>query len=123
MREAVALSILAVLLGIPTRRCRRFFRLFTELEIDTIEQLQRGEINEAKRVWQPRRRRCATAGSPPSGRPRRHARSRGKGRRLAREVLVSGSELHRLWCRAICSRAVIPAFELFSRAGLAAFQW
>jgi tyrosyl-tRNA synthetase len=89
----------------------RFLRLFTELEIDTIEQLQGGEVNEAKRVLATEAtalchgREAATAATETA---RAVFESGGSGSELPQTVVP----------RDLLGRG-IPAFELFSRAGLA----
>jgi tyrosyl-tRNA synthetase len=90
----------------------RFLRLFTELEIDTIEQLQGGEVNEAKRVL------ATEATALCHG--REAAAAAAETARAVFESGGSGSELPQTVVpRDLLGRG-IPAFELFSRAGLAA---
>jgi tyrosyl-tRNA synthetase len=90
----------------------RFLRLFTELEIDTIEQLQGGEVNEAKRVL------ATEATALCHGRDA--AAAAAETARAVFESGGSGSELPQTVVpRDLLGRG-IPAFELFSRAGLAA---
>jgi tyrosyl-tRNA synthetase len=99
----------------------RFLRLFTELQINTIERLEGGEINEAKKVLATEATalchgRDAAEGAAETARAVFGVRVGG----LVREVLVSGSELPQTVVpRDLLARG-IPAFELFSRAGLAA---
>jgi tyrosyl-tRNA synthetase len=89
----------------------RFLRLFTELEIDTIEQLQGGEVNEAKRVL------ATEATALCHG--REAATAAAETARAVFESGGSGSELPQTVVpRDLLGRG-IPAFELFSRAGLA----
>ena len=90
----------------------RFLRLFTELDLAEIERLERGDVNEAKRVLATE----ATAlchGREAAGAAAETARAvfggGGSGSELP-QTEVSRSELAR----------GMPAFELFSLAGLAA---
>ena len=90
----------------------RFLRLFTELEIDTIEQLEGGEINKAKRVL------ATEATTLCHG--REAAAAAAETARTVFESGGSGDELPQTVVpRDLLARG-IPAFELFSRAGLAA---
>jgi tyrosyl-tRNA synthetase len=90
----------------------RFLRLFTELEIDTIEQLEGGEVNKAKRVL------ATEATTLCHG--REAAAAAAETARTVFESGGSGSELPQTVVpRDLLARG-IPAFELFSRAGLAA---
>jgi tyrosyl-tRNA synthetase len=90
----------------------RFLRLFTELEIDTIEQLQGGEVNEAKRVL------ATEATALCHG--REAAAAAAQTAQAVFESGGSGSELPQTVVpRDLLGRG-IPAFELFSRAGLTA---
>jgi len=90
----------------------RFLRLFTELEIDTIEQLEGGEVNKAKRVL------ATEATTLCHG--REAAAAAAETARTVFESGGSGGELPQTVVpRDLLARG-IPAFELFSRAGLAA---
>jgi tyrosyl-tRNA synthetase len=90
----------------------RFLRLFTELEIDTIEQLEGGEVNKAKRVL------ATEATTLCHG--REAAAAAAETARTVFESGGSGGELPQTMVpRDLLARG-IPAFELFSRAGLAA---
>ena len=90
----------------------RFLRLFTELNINGIEQLAGGDINEAKKIL------ATEATALCHGRDAAEAAAE-----TARSVFESGgsgSELPQTAVpRELLARG-IPAFELFSRAGLAA---
>ena len=93
----------------------RFLRLFTDIplaEIARLEALQGAEINEAKKCSRPRRPLWRTAGRRRTRPPKpRAARSR-KARRRRR---------CRVWsCRRPDAGGGIPAFRLFTLAGLAA---
>jgi tyrosyl-tRNA synthetase len=90
----------------------RFLRLFTELRIDAIEELKGGDINEAKKVL------ATEATALCHG--REAAEAAAETARAVFESGGSGSELpQRVVPRDVLARG-IPAFELFSRAGLAA---
>jgi len=90
----------------------RFLRLFTELEIVTIEQLEGGEVNKAKRVL------ATEATTLCHG--REAAAAAAETARTVFESGGSGGELPQTVVpRDLLARG-IPAFELFSRAGLAA---
>jgi tyrosyl-tRNA synthetase len=90
----------------------RFLRLFTELEVDTIEQLQGGEVNQAKRVL------ATEATALCHG--REAAAAAAQTAQAVFESGGSGSELPQTVVpRDLLGRG-IPAFELFSRAGLTA---
>ena len=91
----------------------RFLRLFTELDLAEIEQLERGDVNEAKKVL------ATEATALCHGREARRGRRRDRARRLrgrrhaavnCRQTEVPRNELAR----------GIAAFELFSLTGLAA---
>jgi tyrosyl-tRNA synthetase len=90
----------------------RFLRLFTELDLTAIEPLERGDINEAKKVL------ATEATALCHG--REAAEAAAETARAVFENGGSGSELpqttvpHELLARGI------PAFELFSRSGLVA---
>jgi tyrosyl-tRNA synthetase len=89
----------------------RFLRLFTELKIDAIKELEGADINEAKKVL------ATEATALCHGREAAEAAAE-----TARSVFESGgsgSELPQIAVpRDLLARG-IPAFELFSRAGLA----
>jgi tyrosyl-tRNA synthetase len=89
----------------------RFLRLFTELKIDAIKELEGADINEAKKVL------ATEATALCHGREAAEAAAE-----TARSVFESGgsgSELPQTAVpRDLLARG-IPAFELFSRAGLA----
>ena len=90
----------------------RFLRLFTELDVAQIGQLERGDINQAKRVL------ATEATALCHGRDAAEAAAE-----TARAVFEgggSGSELPQTTVpRDLLARG-IPAFEVFSRSGLAA---
>jgi len=90
----------------------RFLRLFTELDIAATEQLERGDINEAKKVL------AIEATALCHG--RESAEAAAETARAVFEGGGSGSGLpHATVPRDLLARG-IPAFELFTRSGLAA---
>jgi tyrosyl-tRNA synthetase len=89
----------------------RFLRLFTELQIDTIERLERGEINQAKKVL------ATEATALCHG--REVAAAAAETAQAVFESGGSGSELPQTVVPRDLLALGIPAFELFSRAGLA----
>ncbi len=90
----------------------RFLRLFTELDLATIQQRESGDINEAKKVL------ATEATTLCHG--REAAEAAAETARAVFESGGSGSELPQtLVPRDLLARG-IPAFELFSRSGLAA---
>jgi tyrosyl-tRNA synthetase len=90
----------------------RFLRLFTELKIDTIERLEGGKINEAKKVL------ATEATTLCHG--REAAAAAAETAQAVFESGGSGSELPQTVVPRDLFARGIPAFELFSRAGLAA---
>ena len=89
----------------------RFLRLFTELDLTEIARLEQGDSTRRRRLWRPRRRRCVTDGK----RPRRRATTAG----AVFEGDGSDSGLPQtIVPRDLLARGM-PAFELFSRSGLA----
>jgi tyrosyl-tRNA synthetase len=90
----------------------RFLRLFTDLGINTIEQLEGGEINEAKKVL------ATEATALCHG--RETAEAAAETAHAVFESGGSGSELPQTAVPRDLLASGIPAFELFSRAGLAA---
>jgi len=90
----------------------RFLRLFTELDIVEIERLERGDVNEAKKAL------ATEAAALCHG--REAAKAASETARAVFEGSGSGSELPQTSVpRGELARG-IPAFELFSLAGLAA---
>jgi tyrosyl-tRNA synthetase len=90
----------------------RFLRLFTELDIDAIVRVENGDINEAKKIL------ATEATALCHGRDAAEAAA--ETARAVFESGGSGSELPQSAVpRDLLARG-IPAFELFSRAGLAA---
>jgi len=89
----------------------RFLRLFTELEIVTIEQLEGGEVNKAKRV-------LATEATVLCH-GREAAAAAAETARAVFESGSSGSELPQTVVPRDLLERGIPAFELFALAGLA----
>jgi tyrosyl-tRNA synthetase len=90
----------------------RFLRLFTELDLARIEQLKRGDINDAKKVL------ATEATALCHGREAAEAAAE-----TARAVFESGGSASGLPQTIVPSDLLargIPAFELFSRSGLAA---
>jgi tyrosyl-tRNA synthetase len=90
----------------------RFLRLFTELDIDAIEQFEHGDINEAKKVL------ATEATALCHGRDAAETAAE-----TARAFFGGGKMIVETYAvpvpRGLLERG-IPAFELFSRAGLAA---
>jgi len=90
----------------------RFLRLFTELSVGEIEQLEQDDINNAKKM-------LATEATALCH-SRKAARAAAETARGVFEIGGSGDELPQTAVpRDLLARG-IPAFELFSRAGLAA---
>jgi tyrosyl-tRNA synthetase len=90
----------------------RFLRLFTELELPRIEALERGDVNEAKKVL------ASEATALCHG--REAAEAAAETARAVFERGGSGNELPQATvAREVLARG-IPAFELFSLSGLAA---
>jgi tyrosyl-tRNA synthetase len=90
----------------------RFLRLFTELELPRIEELERGDVNEAKKVL------ATEATALCHG--REAAAAAAETARAVFEGGGSGDELPQTTvAREVLGRG-IPAFELFSLSGLAA---
>jgi tyrosyl-tRNA synthetase len=90
----------------------RFLRLFTELELSRIEELERGDVNEAKKVL------ATEATALCHG--REAAEAAAETARAVFEGGGSGDELPQATvAREVLGRG-IPAFELFSLSGLAA---
>ena len=90
----------------------RFLRLFTELDLAAIEQLECGDINEAKKVL------ATEATALCHG--RQIAEAAAETARVVFETGGSGSELPQTTVPSDLLARGIPAFELFSRSGLAA---
>jgi tyrosyl-tRNA synthetase len=90
----------------------RFLRLFTELDLAEIERLERGDINEAKKVL------ATEATALCHG--REAANSAAETARAVFEGGGSGSELPQTTIARDALAHGIPAFELFSLSGLAA---
>jgi tyrosyl-tRNA synthetase len=100
----------------------RFLRLFTELDIDTIQQLNDGDINEAKKVLATEATALChgQAAAEEAAGTARVIFGRGRGVLLGISASGSASTLPQTVVpRDLLARG-IPAFELFSRAGLAA---
>ena len=94
----------------------RFLRLFTELplaEIARLEALGGSEINEAKKI-------LATEATALVPRPRGGRGGGGDGARGLRTAAAAATTCRRPRCRATLLERGVAAFELFSRAGLAA---
>jgi tyrosyl-tRNA synthetase len=90
----------------------RFLRLFTELDLAEIERLERGDVNEAKRVL------ASEATALCHG--REAAEAAAETARAVFEGGGSGSELPQTEVSRNQLARGMPAFELFSLAGLAA---
>ena len=90
----------------------RFLRLFTELDLDRIRELELGDINEAKKVL------ATEATALCHG--REAAEAAAETARAVFEGGGSGSELPQAEVSRDLLEHGIPAFELFSRSGLAA---
>jgi len=90
----------------------RFLRLFTELDLARIKELERGDVNNAKKVL------ATEATALCHG--REAAKATAETARVVFEGGGSGSELPQTTVARDALARGIPAFELFSRAGLAA---
>ena len=114
-----AYRILAILAQHRGRRCRPLsapLHRTALAEITKLERLEGGEVNEAKKV-------LATEATALVSRPRaRAAAAAATAHVRLRQSGGSGSELPQTAVPRDLSARGIPAFELFSRAGLAAVQ-
>ena len=93
----------------------RFLRLFTELDLAEIERLERGDINEAKKVL------ATEATALCHG--REAAEAAAETARAVFEDGGSGSELPQIAVPRDELARGMPAFELFSRRRARRFQW